>query len=347
MYTLERKIVFQLLFVICSATLARAQGPAITLSELRQIVTDSREPTTSVNTAHLVYIEEFNDNNPTTGDKDSVKYKVKEVHKNKRFKVDGILDYRTKSLKSSLTDLRDVDALLKEHNIPPVQKSVVSYSRKLVIQEPYEMELLGIDVSDAPPDLILSKSSGPGRYYMFGLISLGIINEKLLSEDLEPILSEINSDGKSLLRIELTTKGQKTLKRTIDCDPSLGYRFRRIQCHSDGQLIKETIADDYRYVNDVNNTIVVPYPFLHIDRSFDKDGKISRETKYVMEKVELGVDLSPDDFKIFVPAGTRLFDSVASKIIHTIEKSSYIGIDDALNIGRKRLLELQAGSGSK
>jgi len=153
MYTLERKIVFQLLFVICSATLARAQGPAITLSELRQIVTDSREPTTSVNTAHLVYIEEFNDNNPTTGDKDSVKYKVKEVHKNKRFKVDGILDYRTKSLKSSLTDLRDVDALLKEHNIPPVQKSVVSYSRKLVIQEPYEMELLGIDVSDAPPDL--------------------------------------------------------------------------------------------------------------------------------------------------------------------------------------------------
>ncbi len=329
MYTPGRKMVFQLLFVICSATLARAEGPTITLPELRQIVTDSRE---SLTTAHLVYIEEFNDNRPSTGDKDSLEYKVKETHKHKRFKADKIFDCRTKSLKSSLTDMRDVDALLKQHNIPPVQKSVVSYSRKLVVQRPYEMELLGIDVSDAPPDLILSKC--PGRYHMFRLTSLGIINEKFLSEDLGPRLSEIHSDGRSLLQIELTTKGQNTLKRTIDCDPSLGYRFRRIQWHSDGQLIKETIADDYRYVNDVNG--VVPYPFLYIDRSFDKDGKIRRETKYVMEKVELGVDLSPDDFKIFVPAGTHFIDAVVSMTTHTIEQGGYIGIDDALSIGTKR-----------
>ncbi len=332
MYTLERKIVFQLLFLICSATLAGAQEPAITLSELRQIVTDSRESITSVTTAHLVYIEDFNDNRPSTGDKDSVKYKVKEMHKHKRFKVDGILNCGTKSLKSSLMDLRDVDALLKEHNIPAVQKSVVSSSRIIVIQRPYEMELLGIDVSDAPPDLILSKCPVP-KYYMFGLISLGIINEKLLSEDLSPTLSEINSDGKSLLRIELITKGQKSLKRTIDCDSSLGYRFRRIQCHSEGQLVWETIADDYRYVNDVNNTIVVPYPFRYINRSFEKDGKIRRETKYVMEEVQLGVDLSPDDFKIFVPAGTQFIDTVVSMTTHPIDQSGYLGIDDALSIG--------------
>jgi hypothetical protein len=331
MYTLERKIVFQLLFLIYPVTLLGAQESAITLPELRQIVTRGQE---SVTTAHLNYIEDFNDNRPSTGDKDSMTYKVKETHKHRRFKVDVILNCRTKSLKSSLTDLRNVDALLKEHNIPPVQKSVVSWSRTLVFQGPYEMELLGIDVSDAPPDLILSKWSG-GGFYMFGLISLGTINEKLLSEDLGPTLSEINSDGKSLLRIELTAKGQKPLKRTIDCDPSLGYRFRRIQWHSDGQLIKETIADDYRNVKDVNNMIVVPYPFLHIDRNFDKDGKISRETKYVMEKVELGVDLSPDDFKIFVPAGTQFLDSVVSMTAHTIEQSGYMGIDDAISIGAK------------
>ena len=326
MYTPGRKLVFQLLLVICSATLARADVPAITLSELRQIVTDSRE---SVTTAHLVYIEEFNDNRPTTGDKDSLKYKVKEMHKHKRFKVDGILDYKTKSLKSSLTDLRDVDALLKEHNIPPVQKSVVSYSRKLVFQGYYEMDLLGIDVSDAPPDLMLFKCSAPGRYYMFRLASLGIINEELLSEDLGPTLSEVNSDGQSLLRIQLTRKGQNPRKETIDCDPSLGYRFRRIQWHSNGQLIKETIADDYRDVNGV------PYPFLYIDRSFDEDGKIRRETKYVIEDAQLGAELSANDFKIFVPAGTRLFDSVISMTTHTIEQSGYMGIDDALNIGAK------------
>jgi len=340
MYTRGRKLVFQLLFVICSAAFASAQGSAITLPELRQIVTDSQESVNSVTTAHLVYIEDFNDNRPSTGDKDSMRYKVNETHKHKRFKVDGILNCRTKSLKSSLTDLRDVDALLKEHNIPPAQKSVVSSSRRLVIQQPYEMELLGINVSDAPPDLILSKCPGP-KYYMFGLTSLGIINVKLLSEDFGPILSEVNSDGQSLLRIQLTVERQNAMKAAIkiDCDPSLGYRFRRIQWHSDGQLIKETVADDYGYVNDVNSMIVVPYPFLYIDRSFDKDGKIRRETKYVMEKVQLGVDLSPDDFKIFVPAGTHFIDAVVSMTTHRIDQSGYMGIDDALSIGRESLLK--------
>jgi len=329
MYTLERKIVSQLLFLICAVTAAGAEVPAITLSELRQIVTDNREPIISVNTAHLVYIKEFNDNRPTAGDKDSVKYKVKELNKHRRFKADVILNCRTKSLKRSLSDLRDVDALLKEHNMPPVQKSVVSWSRTLVIQRPYEMELLGIDVSDAPPDLMLFKCHEQ-EYHIFGLTSLGIINS-VLSEDRNPILTEIESGGRSLLNIQLTIErpNDSPIVEKIECDPALGYRFRRIERRIDGQLIKETIADDYRDVNGV------PYPFLYIDRSFDKDGRISRETKYVMEKVELGVDLSPDDFKIFVPAGTRLFDSIVSMTVHKIEQSGYMGIDDALSIGKK------------
>jgi len=336
MYTLERKIVFRLLFLIYAVTPEVAGASVIALPEIRQIVTDVQE---SVTTAHLVYIEDFNENRPTTGEKDSLEYKINELHKHRRFRVDGILNCKTKSVKCSLTDLRDVDALLKEHNIPTSQKSVVSYSKKFVIQDPFEMELLGINISGEPPDLILSKISGLGRYYMFGLIHLGVINEKLLSEDFGPTLSEINSDGQTLLRIELIRKGQNSLKRTIDCDPSLGYRFRRIQLHSDGQLIKETIADDYRYVNDVNNMIVVPYPFLYVDRSFDKDGKILRETKYVMEKVELGVDLSSVDFEIFVPAGTNFVDAVISMTTHTIERSGYMGIDDALSIEREWLLK--------
>jgi len=306
-----------------------AEAPAITLPELRQIVTDSQK---SVTTAHLVYTEEFNDNRPTAGDKDSVKYKVKELNKHRRFKADVILDYRTKNLKRTLTDLRDVDALLKEHNIPPVQKPVVSWSRTLVVQRPYEMELLGTDVTDGPQDLVLSKSPEQ-EYHVFSLMHLGIIDEEVLSEDAGPTLSEINSEGKSLLRIELTPKGQNRFKGIIDCDPSLGYRYCRVQWYSDGQLINETIADDYRYVNDVNNTTEVPYPFLYIQRIFDEDGKIDWETKYVMEKVELGADLSSDDFKIFVPAGTQLTDTAVSMTTHTIGQSGYMGIEDALSIG--------------
>jgi hypothetical protein len=328
MYTRGQKFVFQLLFVIFSASLAPAQQPTITFPELRQIVADSWESVTSLNTAHLVFIEEFNDNRPSAGDRGSLEYKVKEVHKHKRFKVDGILNYTTKRLKSSLTDLRDVDTLLKEHNIPPVQKSVVSTSRKLVIQPPYEMELLGIDVSNTPPDLILSKCAGVN--YMFSLVSLGLISEKLLSENPGAAVSEIDSNGLSLLRIEIPADEKNSRKRTIDCDPSLGYRFRRIQWHSNGRLDRETIADDYRDVHDVNG--VVPYPFLYIERSFNDDGTISVETKYVMEQMELGVNLSPDDFKIFVPSGTQLLDSVVSMTTHTIKQGGYMGIDNALSL---------------
>ena len=335
MYILERKIVSPLLLLICAFTAVAAETSTITLSELRQIVTDSRE---SVTTAHLVYIEELNDNRPIDGNENSIEYKLNKIHNHRRIKVDTIFDFKAKNLKSSLTDLRDIDALLKEHNLPPEQKSTASqWTRTLVIQRPYEMELLGVNVSNEPPDLLLSES--PGTYYGFGLISLGVIGDRLLSEDYAPTLSEINSKGQSLLRIELTREWQNAVKTTIkiDCDPFLLYRFRRIERYSDGHLIRETIADDYRDVNDVNG--VVPYPFLYINRSFDKDGKIRREQKYIIEDAQLGVDLCANDFKMFVPAGTVLTDAVNSMTIHRIEQSGQMSIDDALGIGKSWLLK--------
>jgi len=335
MYT-KRKLVFQLLFLICVVNPVVAQTPAITLPELRQVVTDSREPLT---TAHLVYIEELNDNRPIDGNENSIAYKLKKIHNHRRVRVDTIFDCKTKELKSSMADLRDIDALLKEHNLPPEQKETASqWTRTFVIQDPYEMNLLGINVLDAPPDLILSKCIG--QYYGSDLIYLGIINKIRLSGDFSPTLTEINSNGRSLLRIELTRKGQNATKATtkIDCDPSLGYRFRRIEYRSaDGRLIWETIADDYRDVNDVNG--VVPFPFLYIHRSFDKDGKILRERKYVFEDVRLGVDLSANDFKIFVPSGTVLLDVALSMTTHKIEQGGYMGIDDALDVGKSYLLK--------
>jgi len=329
MYTLERKMVSLLLLLICAVTLLGAQVPAITLSELRQIATDSRE---SVMTAHLVYIEESNSNEPPPFNKDTIYYKIHQAQTSRRRKkVDLLLDRAGDRVKMSVTELRDVDKLLKKYHLPPEQKINFPKSRTFLMQGDYDMEISDGNAPNRPMDLGLYVR--PGRTAVFRFTSLGIIEERLISDDSSPTFSEINSDGKSLLRIELTTKEQKPLKRTIDCDPSLGYRFRHIQRYSsDGHLIRETIADNYKDVNGI------PYPFLHIERSFDKDGKIRRETKYVMEKVRLGVDLSPDDFKVFVPAGTQFMDDV-SKVLHTIEKSSYIGIDDALSIGRERLLK--------
>jgi hypothetical protein len=325
MYTLERKIVSQLLFLICAITPVEAGVPAITLPELRQIVTDSRK---SVATAHLVYIEEIDSNEPPPFNKDTISYKIYQAQTDgRKRKVDMLLDRVGDRVKMSVTELRDVDELLKKYHLPPEQKINLPRSRTILMQGDYDMEISDGNAPNQPMDLGLWKRPGPTA--MFRFTSLGIIEEKLLSEDLAPTLSEINSDGKSLLRIELTRKEQNTLKRIIDCDPSLGYRFRRNQRYSaDERLVWETIADDYKDVNGI------PHPFLYIERRFDKDGKISEETKYVMEKVELGVNLSPDDFKVFVPAGTQFIDDI-SRAIYTIEQSGYMGIDDAISIGKK------------
>ncbi len=336
MYTLERKIVLQLLFVICSAALARAQGPAITLPELRQIVTDSRDSTT---TAHLVYIEESNSNEAPPFNKDTIYYKIHQAQTSgRRKKVDMLLDRVGDRVKMSLTELRDIDKLLKEHQLPPEQKINFPKSRTFLMQGDYDMEISDGNAPNQPMDLGLWKR--PGRTAVFMFTSLGIIEERLIPEDVNATLTKINSGGKPLLRIEFVRRGENAPKERIDCDPSLGYRFRRTQRHSaDGRLVWETIADNYKDVNGI------PHPFLYIERSFDKDGKISKETKYVMEKVELRVNLSPDDFKVFVPTGTRFIDDI-SKAILTIEQSGYMGIDDALNVGREWLLKRQSDSRS-
>lgn len=332
MCTLERKIVSQLLFLICAVTLLGAEASAITLTELRQIVTDSRE---SVATARLVYIEKLDDNRPTADNEEAVfKYIFNNIQNHTLTKVDAILDYKTKKAKSVLTDLRDINALLKEHNLPAEQKMNVSMSSTLLHQNTYEMLFTDSSVLNGPPMMGLFVRPDPANY-LFKLIYSGVIDKKLLSDDKNPTLTEIDSNGRALLRIELAVKGQNATKATvkIDCDPLLGYRFRRIQWHSDGQLIREIIADDYR---DVNGIL---YPFLYIHRSFDKDGKILRERKYIFEDVQLGIDLSVSDFKIFVPAGTQLTEGILSMTTHKIEQDCYMGIDDALAVGASSIME--------
>jgi hypothetical protein len=68
MYTRGQKLFFQSLLLICAVTLLGTQESSITLSELRQIATESRE---SVNMAHIVYVEESISNEQPPFDKDS------------------------------------------------------------------------------------------------------------------------------------------------------------------------------------------------------------------------------------------------------------------------------------
>jgi len=253
------------------------------------------------------------------------------LSKYKRIKVDALLDSKNKDAKISFTDLRDIEALLEKNHLPPEQQMNISWSKTVLTKNTYEMQLSGTNsLKDIPPQLALFEAPNPPNDE-FGLISLGMIDKKLLSENRKPVLSNIDSNGNSLLLIEVTSNGQNAPKGTIECDPSLGYRFRRIEWRSNGKLIRETIADDYR---DIKGT---PYPFIYIDRTFDKDEKILVETKYTFDKVELGVDLSPSDFKILVPDKTIFTDAFLSMSRQEIEKGDYMGIADVLNIEAQKL----------
>jgi hypothetical protein len=311
------------------------QASATALSQLREIVADSQQSIPA--TAHLVYIEEENHSLPLISDPNHYttpfEPTIHEINKHMRSRMDVILNYDTKEAKRIETDLRDVDALIKEYNLPPEQKVNVSQSGISLIKGNYELFVLDSDVFDAPRYLFLHEHPPQAVFRFEKFKVLGVINEKLLSDDYNPVLTAVDSDGKTLLQIKVSTKQYPNVKGSIVFDPSLGYRFRRIQWHSNGQLISETIADKYRDVNGV------PFPFLYIERIFDKDGKIHRETKHTFEDVQLGVNLSTEDFKIFAPEGARLQDVVVSMTTHEIEQDRFMSIDDALAIGMNWVAE--------
>jgi len=314
---------FPLLAPALVILMAASQAPAVTLSELRSITADNQS---LVTTAHLVYVEEFDDNRPVSESPAIFKYekKITTIHKHTRTKADAIIDRHNKTVKKALTDLRDLDELLQQNDLPANQNRNISNTKTLVIQGTYEMELSTIE---EPPMLGLFERPDPPDY-MFELLSLGAIDRQLLSEDNKPVLTEIHSSGKTSLLVNLTVEKARGLQEVkIECDPSMGYRFRRIEWRSNGQLAKETIADDYRNVNGI------PYPFRYINRRLDKDGKVRTERKYVIESAELGVSLSANDFKISVPAGTVVTDTVISMTSRKIDQQCHMSIDDVLALG--------------
>ena len=330
MYTLGKKIVFQISISLCIVLFIAAQACAITASELEQIIKDTQE---SVTTAHLVYVMDWNDNYPVAGSDDDIMVLLRKASKHRLNREDRIIDLENKRIKGSITDLRDLDTLLKKYNLPDEQKTNVSLSRDAVIQETYEMILSDGFVEGGPAQLALTERPGRPPRFKSEMLSFGLIDDELLSQQNNPTFTEINSDGKKLLRIQLTQKREDanlpTINVKIDCDPALSYRFYRIEKSINGNIGVETIADDYRIVNGV------PYPFLYINRHFDENGKILREIKYVIKDAEFGLDLSAKDFKLLIPEGTVVTDTILSMRTFEIEKADYMGIDDVLSIAMK------------
>lgn len=330
MHTSNRKVFFQIISCIFILLLIAAQTSAITASDLQQIIKDTQK---SITTAHLVYIMDSNDNYPVAGSDDDIMVLLRKANKHRLTKVDDIIELGRDRIRGSITDLRDLDAILKKYNLPAEQKMNVSLSRASVIKETYEMILDDDFTEGEPAQLAITERPGKPPHFMSEMLSFGVINDKLLSEQNNPTFTEINSVGKKLLRIQLTQKREDVnlpdIDVKIDCDPALSYRLYRIEKSINGNIGVETIANDYRVVDGVT------YPFLYINRNFDLNGNILREIKYTIEKAEFGLDLSAKDLKLLIPQGTLVTDTILSMTTFEIEKTAYMGIDDVLSIAMK------------
>lgn len=336
MQILNKLSIYRLSLLIWIVLLSAGQVSAITISELRQIISESQID--AATTAHIVYTEEMHnyDNRPSTIDQNDIRYKPRMINKHRRFKVDAIMDVATERVKSTMTDLRDIDKLLKENDMPPEQKVNVSTTKTLLYHGNHVGSLLPSDnfIFSKQPRFMLSEAPGPARY-MFENFSLGVIYKNELSNDWNPTITEVNKGNRSLLCINLTSSKENALKGKIECDPSLGYRFRRIQWYQGDRLVKEIIADDYRDINGV------PYPFLYVSRSFDENGGILREKKQVVQEVELGIDLSEEDFTVLLPKGTIISDLILSHKVTEVEQDSRMGIGDILGMGAQEIAQAE------
>lgn len=326
-------------------TIAGQQSSPKTVDELIHIQKARKDLRPS--TVHMVFTEDTKENR---SDLDiavllaDVPYKeeVGKILADTSLKKELWIDRKNNISKSVETTTRDVGALMKKYNLPDnlpestrlkIENSRVYW----VIQPPYIMNMFFLPPSNLSPSLSIDTMDDINiESYIPSFGSLGS-----LAKDTEPSFNEIKENGKDLLRI--TYKGNGWTK-IIDSIPSLGYvLYHKKDLDAKGRLSREEIADDYRNANGVQ------YPFLHIERRFDpSSGKLKYEQKYTFEKVEFGVPLSADDFKIYVPIGALVEDLVTGRKTNpdgsiTMENESikittagYRGIQDVLEMVKHR-----------
>jgi len=329
----EKTFKFIVFFIATFCFYANSQ--AITLSELRQISTDNDIENS---TAHMVYTKKTNlyNYNKEASDKlyatnkDKNLYKIRKINMHTDIKVDAIVDSNKSRIKASITDLRNIDELLKQNDLPSIYKGCVNQNGSTVLDNGYGMLFKELKEEESSR-LTLIKDPGMRNNYL-NAISFGKINKKLLSNDLNPVLTEIQEEGKTLLQIQLSDdSGKKNL--FITCDPDIAYRIKKMKTYINNTLINETIADNYKEVNGT------PYPFSYTIRKFNTNGEPISEVNYIFEKVQFENDFSEEDFKLFIFKGTKISDFYLSQERYSAKETGYISIKDILSRQSKRIAD--------
>ncbi len=317
--------------LICQGVFAESEG--VNPERLRDLVSGSR-PT--VMKARLVFVEKTNHAAVEEPGEDGslgewLSYLRKQL-RHDRWEV--VFDTENKRIKITIEDLRE--SYPEREKIPePLGLSRQPYRKQINLFE--DKSALAFTSADEPGEngyLSTHKvMSQDLEFYHEWMLSRGIIPEKLLAEERNPEISEVpDENGRTLLEIKGTrVKDDGTTYETvIQADPELDYRFRSIRAYANGELTKESIADDYR--TDANG---ICFPYSYVSRYFDEEGDVVREKSFIFEEVEFGPALSDNDFKIDVPAGTEFREALiasGSKTI-TIEEDEKIGIKEALELG--------------
>ena len=295
----------------------------ITLSELRKVVADSNDAS---RTARLLYIEENTSNDPVKQKEDSIEYKVKDLNRHTIVEVNAVFDRPTARVIALTSDLRDLDAFLKANNLPREQRVNLSRRQVVVCRGGYQLALCGQDAAESGGTLLFSKHPDNTKWQFWSVPELGSLDDRVISDEHNPRLSEVTIEGRQMLRVYVRTGN---LDGTFECDPTIGYRYRRIEWRYEGQIFIECVADDYRDVNGVY------YPFHFVDRRFYPGGGVQSEKTYTIEEAAFGIKVIDDDFRIFVPGGTTFLETVMNNREQRLGMDRYIGIDDAIALARQ------------
>ncbi len=294
----------------------------VNVEELKTIVRQSRENVQG-GICDVVFIETFDDFRFSDTEFDNVS-ELTFSHRHSRLEL--VLDISNNMSKAVISDLRDVTQFAKDHNIPDDQKVNISLTRTALKQNNYDVIY---NTHPANPNTgkgsLDIASSPPGNYSRYNMIYLGILRENLLKPENSPVISTMIKDNKELIKITVNNNEFGSTGTAV-CDPALGYRFTRIEWKKDNRLLRETVAEDYRLIGDT------AYPFYYSDKYYDPNGNVIIQTTYQIENISFRNEPQINDFKIFVPQGTEITDTVISMKVFDNPRDAYLDVDDILSL---------------
>ncbi|MBC8481738.1 MAG: hypothetical protein H8D47_03640, partial [Planctomycetes bacterium] len=190
--------------LLCMISFLFAGGDAwsVTIGELKQL---SVENSDVLNTARLSYVKERTDKRGLNAKPDDPYYLFQKIGQHTKVKVDAVVDGQGQRVKKITTDLRDVEKLLKDNDLPMEQKMNVSLSKSMVYENNYEMEftqasVLGYD------SVGLFAAPGPPRHST-RVLDFGTVEPRWLEEEYGAELREIERDGKQVTQIRFVKEG--------------------------------------------------------------------------------------------------------------------------------------------